>query len=680
MTTTETAIYVSGQQAAEKAPDDVVVTDATTVQEAFGREVANKTRRLLNGLKQPSYVGDELLSCPALPVAALAARGVTFTRDEVAEYCAETGATNPHEWVREWEERVNPTDPRTGDNPFKGEQKVGPDDSTGPATPPPETKEQLKQRWGKVGFEAAILKSVNAVWALNLLAAREREDANRNPVGKDAPKLWFTGDQAVEHGATDDEMKALARLTPQRLKELRMEAAAIHALAKQQTHEAARRKLAEEHAEAAIASIRERVTLKPSDHMDDEPLEPLWGEIDGCDVLVMGSDAALVGERGTYKSSFTHHLVAAACLGIDDLFGQPVYQPVDGEQHRVLMIVGEAEDMVWTGVCAAARNLGWKGAESPLQALDGQLIMIPRIDLDTDAGRAVVAEYATEFEPTMVINDTMARNRSAEFNENSATDSYALTTGVRKAVGPKPLVIHLHHPAKGTNVARGSGAFDQSLDTVIVLERGRRKDSPVIASTQKLKRGPSGVEVFAVEASKAVIDERDMSRDSRGRPRHGIALKVVDPYDETEAERDTERRQRYINTAMQRAILVQVCAAIEANTPLAASFANEDALTAVKAAVAAAVPAGKVSQTTIRDAVKEMLTDHVGLLVKRPFKELAVGLKDKRQNGEYLQPGEVYPESAAIAGSGVYVERGEWAEIVALALKHHGFAAPNTDE
>jgi AAA domain len=86
--------------------------------------------------------------------------------------------------------------------------------------------EKRKTRWKYNKYALDVLDGRQEQWARNITIALEYENAKRGPI-KMMPGLIFPGDKMVEAGATDAEIAALPKLTPEGIEALQLRAAAI---------------------------------------------------------------------------------------------------------------------------------------------------------------------------------------------------------------------------------------------------------------------------------------------------------------------------------------------------------------------------------------------------------------------------------------------------------------------
>lgn len=126
--------------------------------------------------------------------------------------------------------------------------------------------EALKNRWKPHWFAVSILDGTSAQWSRRLKWKIDFKDCRRDPVS-DQPTLFFCGVDAVEAGATDQELAALPKLSPADMAQLGLRAAAMRQDARKQVDSLAR----------SVAAERESAAVAP---------EPL-----GLDTLLAEPDA-----------------------------------------------------------------------------------------------------------------------------------------------------------------------------------------------------------------------------------------------------------------------------------------------------------------------------------------------------------------------------------------------------
>lgn len=99
--------------------------------------------------------------------------------------------------------------------------------------------EERKTRWKPRHYAVADLPC-GKEWARRVAWSIERRNARRDPT-RYPPTLMITGEDAVDAGASDDEMAALPELTADGISAIRLRAAVEHEAARQQVREAARK-------------------------------------------------------------------------------------------------------------------------------------------------------------------------------------------------------------------------------------------------------------------------------------------------------------------------------------------------------------------------------------------------------------------------------------------------------
>ncbi|GAA4290906.1 AAA family ATPase [Mycobacterium paraffinicum] len=99
--------------------------------------------------------------------------------------------------------------------------------------------EDRKNRWKPRWFAVASLAGIPHEWARNLAWKYESKNAFRDPI-TDLPTLMFCGVEAVEAGASDEQLAAIPRLQPADVAMLKLRAAAIRQDCRKQVDSLAR--------------------------------------------------------------------------------------------------------------------------------------------------------------------------------------------------------------------------------------------------------------------------------------------------------------------------------------------------------------------------------------------------------------------------------------------------------
>lgn len=168
------------------------------------------------------------------------------------------------------------------------------------------TEARLK-RWGARRYPVAVLDGRPEQWARKLAADVARRNAVRDPMSK-PPTLAFSGDQAVNAGATDAEMSALPELSTGEIEALTLKAAAIREDRRAQARTLARK----------IAADRETTVAAP------EPLRL-------ADLLAEQDDGPTYRMEGVWPTAGRVLLAAQFKSGKSTLVGNAIRSLVDGD-------------------------------------------------------------------------------------------------------------------------------------------------------------------------------------------------------------------------------------------------------------------------------------------------------------------------------------------------------------
>ena len=199
---------------------------------------------------------------------------------------------------------------------------------------------------------------------------------------------------------------------------------------------------AQEKAEASgIAPVRDRL-MGVDEFMDAAPPLALVR-----DVLDGGGLSMLIGQRGSYKTAVALDMALSIACGIP-------WGSHRTERGRVLYLVGEGGGRAfgirleaWLSHHGITRDTirpwfrGLNGAAPFMSSAWDELV-----------------EAAREYEPTLVIVDTLARHQIG-LDENSNSDaSEAVEKADHLRVQTGAAVMVLHHPPKAGGGGRGAGA------------------------------------------------------------------------------------------------------------------------------------------------------------------------------------------------------------------------------
>ena len=179
-----------------------------------------------------------------------------------------------------------------------------------------EVKQKRKDHWGSYRYDVAILGTLPAAWAAKRAATIERKNAGRDPV-RAAPVLVFSGGDAVEDGATDEQLAALPPLRTAELAALRKRAAAEMEAARIEARADGQQIKAERDAEGLeLPEFINLETFVPSS--DPWLVEGLWRQ---------DMNIGLFAERKAGKTTAVIDLVRGILTG-SDVFGRfPVTVP-----------------------------------------------------------------------------------------------------------------------------------------------------------------------------------------------------------------------------------------------------------------------------------------------------------------------------------------------------------------
>lgn len=191
-------------------------------------------------------------------------------------------------------------------------------------------------------------------------------------------------------------------------------------------------------------------------------------------VLDAGALAELIGQRGSAKTFVALDMALSIAAG-KPWAGRPT------ERGRVLYLVGEGG-----GRAFGVRQEAWcLHHRVPLDDLDEWFLghdgAVPFLSSEWDE----LIEFAAEFDPALVVVDTLSRH-SVGMEENSNADmsrAVELVTALRERCGAATLL--LHHPPKGVsattaNSGRGASAFEAAADAVFGLEREGGEELPLV--------------------------------------------------------------------------------------------------------------------------------------------------------------------------------------------------------
>lgn len=308
--------------------------------------------------------------------------------------------------------------------------------------------EKRLQQWATKRYAVASLAGRTEKWARKVVSDIDRWNAGRDPT-KDLPELVFSGDKAVQAGATDADMAALEAhaLTYSGLGALRIEAAALREHGRAQV----RRK-------AASMATPRKPLAEVIRHVTDMANDPPTGTVvDG--LLYEQTVTHWIGDGGTYKTFTVMSLACSVAAGrnfTDHRLKVPAKLPVlyfCAERRHYGM---GADVHAWCQVngvdISDLELLGWDDV----------------VQLADDDWMAELTDYVTERGIKLVVFDTQ-RKATKGIEENSSTDiGAALANAQKLAMAASAAVIVIHHTARGQNHARGTTAARDDTDATVV--------------------------------------------------------------------------------------------------------------------------------------------------------------------------------------------------------------------
>jgi hypothetical protein len=305
--------------------------------------------------------------------------------------------------------------------------------------------EKRKAQWKNRLYALSILDGRREPWARHVVSAAAYSNAKRDPVSK-GPALTFTGDAAMDAGATDDEMHALPRLSPDEIASLRIEAAAMRELTRHQIRRRA----------AALATARPALSdaiRLAKDMVSDPPAGVIVDKL-----LYEKTVTSWVGDGGTFKS-FTVLALACSVAAGRDFSGQlrvPQRYPVlyMCAEHRRHGLIGDIR--AWCQANHAdVDELAVYGWDDVAQ-------------LGDDSQMDELADFVATHGIKLVVFDTQ-RKATKGLEENSSTDmGAALANAQRLAYETSAAVVIIHHTTRGAEHARGSSVMRDDTDATII--------------------------------------------------------------------------------------------------------------------------------------------------------------------------------------------------------------------
>ncbi|ETA99591.1 hypothetical protein O982_06140, partial [Mycobacterium avium 10-5581] len=217
-------------------------------------------------------------------------------------------------------------------------------------------------------------------------------------------------------------------------------------------------------------------------------------------VLDHGTVALLYGKWGTGKSFIAQDIAASVATGRH-------WQGRDTRQRRVLYIAAEG------AYGLKGRLHAWEtGWHTPIR--DGQLDVLPQpVNLTRPLDAANLGALIGWAGYGLVVIDTLARCMVGA-DENSAKDCGLIVDTLHRLRQQTPdgrgVILGVHHAGKDGKTFRGSTTFEAGADTVysvaaeervIILERQKRKDGPVVDRHELKLESIEGTSSCVIEVS-----------------------------------------------------------------------------------------------------------------------------------------------------------------------------------
>lgn len=414
----------------------------------------------------------------------------------------ETGGAEPTE------NGLRATAESTGDSPFPDQQNPVAAARDAEEAARKIARQQRKEQWKHHRFDAELLRTLpTGGWAWRLAERIKHRNSDRDPV-KDAPTLWFSGSDAVEYGATDEQIKVLPPLTGDQHEKLMIEAEVQRQyLAKRTATEGAQRLQREQSraegyvppAEALFDFDRDFAALRAP-----EPLIP--------GLVETGAAAQLIAEPNVGK---TFVALAWACS-----------LALQGRQ----VIYAVADDSVYQIV---RRVLGWCVAhDAEPREVFGSLRLFTRpAQFADDEDMNALASMVRANGSVMVVFDTQ-HQCSAGLAENSNDDARVITAACKRLTALGAAVLLVHHTGDGGKTGRGAKSVHGYLSTTLAVtetkQDGRRYLKVAVIKQKNMPRGEALLYPFElVEIPPAlragVISDADA--------RTMVARTTADPFD-----------------------------------------------------------------------------------------------------------------------------------------------------
>ncbi|MDV3215239.1 AAA family ATPase [Mycobacterium avium] len=203
------------------------------------------------------------------------------------------------------DDRVDVNGKRKGDEGFNPFNTRSANAKHAAASAAQQATDKRVKRWAARRYALAVLDGRTEPWARQIAADIGQRNAGRDPM-KNAPEVMFSGDKAVNAGATDAQLAALPALTTDQLAALKIEASAELEATRLAVRERGRQITAARTA-AGYADITTRVDLATY----TPPADPFV--VDG--LIPLGKSLGLFSERKAGKTTANVDLVRALLTG-----------------------------------------------------------------------------------------------------------------------------------------------------------------------------------------------------------------------------------------------------------------------------------------------------------------------------------------------------------------------------
>jgi AAA domain len=456
--------------------------------------------------------------------------------------------------------------------------------------------EKRCSRWGKNRYALSMLDGNRERWALELALAAQYTNAKRDPE-KTMPVLMFKGDEAVNAGATDEEITALPRLSPDEIANLQIEAAALRAQARKRV----------KMREVVLSSPRPPLTevIRVAVDMVDDP--PTGVIVDG--LLYEETVTSWPGAGGSYKTFTVLAMACSVAAGRD--FAPRLRVP---EKRPVLVMCAERRRHGLIGdirAWCAANGVDIGGLY--LHGWDGV------VQLGDDAQMAELTGYVIAHGIKMVVFDTQ-RKATRGLEENSSTDmSAAVANAMSLARAAKCAVIVIHHTGWGGEHARGSSVWHDDTDATVMQEGTGPNEAEFVIEKHKSEpvgtRYPIRLEAVTVERAPVGLNG------SVAVPCDPIRTLVAFPRDPMTTDEDVQQAQAVIDHRRRDAAVALANAVHEVIDAL-----PDHTVASITLLYAHMRRAGhQVRNEAIREAVADLLVADPRRLVEIPGKRNAKG-------------------------------------------------------